>query len=307
MPALLKYTVMGITRPHARPHILLLIDQHHWAFGTLARAIRQHLSDHFAFTIAAVKDRPLIDDTQFDILHVFFEAETYHHRFLTGHAKVVKGVYSHKWEKERGLSAQELYHHYLREAHAIVIPNTKLLHSLAEIPPPVYLIPEGVDTDVFIPTSHRSGPLKVGWAGKPNRDIKRLPWLQQACEGLCELSLATGDLTQEDMVHFYNTIDIIACSSEAEGSPRPLIEGMACGAFPVSFDVGIARELIDSEVNGLLIEEESVRSLRKALQWCKSHTEYIRSTAGKNVELMRATRSWQSTLPRLAEVYSSLL
>ncbi|HLD32843.1 MAG TPA: glycosyltransferase family 4 protein [Candidatus Peribacteraceae bacterium] len=298
---------MGITGPHARPHVLLLIDWQNWAFGTLARAIKQHLNDRFAFTIAAVKDQVPIDDTQFDILHVFSEAETYHHQFLTGHAKILKSVYSHKWEKERGLTAREFYHRHLREAHAITVPSTKLLHSLAGIPPPVYLIPEGVDTALFTPAFCRSGPLRVGWAGNPHQDIKRLPWLQQACEGLCELSLATGDLSPEGMVNFYNTIDVIACCSEAEGSPRPLIEGMACGAFPVSFDIGIARELIDPGVNGLLVGEESVRAFRKALQWCNSHTAYIRSTAGKNAELMRATRSWQSTLPHLADVYYSLL
>ena len=298
---------MGITGPHARPHVLLLIDWQNWAFGTLARAIKQHLNDRFAFTIAAVKDQVPIDDTQFDILHVFSEAETYHHQFLTGHAKILKSVYSHKWEKERGLTAREFYHRHLREAHAITVPSTKLLHSLAGIPPPVYLIPEGVDTALFTPAFCRSGPLRVGWAGNPHQDIKRLPWLQQACEGLCELSLATGAPSPGGLVNLCSTRCVFGWCAEAEGSPRPLIEGMACGAFPVSFDIGIARELIDPGVNGLLVGEESVRAFRKALQWCNSHTAYIRSTAGKNAELMRATRSWQSTLPHLADVYYSLL
>jgi len=297
---------MDIAKHGRQPRILLLVDRHDWAFSTLAQATEQHLHDCFTFTIVSAEDCPKIHDRQFDIMHIFFWAEEYHCQFLTGHAKIVKCVYSHGWE-QLGLSVQELYRRYLREAHAVIVPSTRLLHSLSGLPPPVYLVPEGVDTTIFTPTSRRSGPLRVGWAGNPHRDIKRLPWLQQACEGLCELSLATGDLSVEDMVNFYNTIDVIACSSEAEGSPRPLIEGMACGAFPVSFDVGIARELIDPGVNGLLVEKESVRAFRKALQWCNSHTGYIRSTAGKNAELMRATRSWQSTLPHLAEVYASLL
>ena len=56
------------------------------------------------------------------------------------------------------------------------------------------------------------------------------------------------------MARFYNSIDVICVASTAEGDPLPLVEGMACGCFPVCVDVGIVPELVQSGVNGLIVD-----------------------------------------------------
>lgn len=289
-----------------RPRILLLVDERDWAFGILANAIQIHLGNRFAFQILATADRPVIDDRLYDIIHVFFECEEYHKPFLHGNSKLLKGVYSHRWQLE-GLSAQEFYNRHLREAHAVVVPNVQLLRSLRSIPPAVHLVPEGVDTTLFSPGTPRTDSLVVGWVGNPGNDIKRFSWMQKACKGICELRIAGGGLTQEQMADFYRRIDVIACCSKAEGTPRPLLEGMASGAFPLCFDVGVARELIEHGINGIVPAEESIHALRRNIQWCKKYIGYVRSTGYENSERIRATRSWQAVLPRLAGVYESLL
>ncbi len=288
------------------PRVLLLVDRWDWAFHTIAKAVERHLGDRFAFEILNTGDRPNIDDSAYDIIHVFYEYETYHRPLLRGHAKVVRSVFSHYWQ-EWNLSADEFYAKYLRDAHAIVVPSNKLKTLLDPLPPPVHLCSEGVDTDVFECKKTRTGPLTVGWAGDPTRTIKRVEWLKEACNGLCELKLATGDLSQKEMVDFYNSIDVIACSSFGEGCPRPLIEGMACGCFPVSFDVGVASEVIDGDKNGIIVTNESVAGLREALQTCVLHVDDVRSKALANPERMRSTRTWGKTLTALPEIYYSVL
>lgn len=295
--------------PHVsdeRPRILLLIDIPDWAFHSIARAIVKNLSDRFAFTILIKDQYPHIEESWFDLIHVFYEFEEYHRPFLQGKAKVLRSVYSHYWEIERDLAPMQFYLHYLSDAHAISVPSVKLLQRLEGLPPPVYLFAEGVDTSVFRPLRERSGPLTVGWAGRPGA-MKRLALLQEACEGICELVIADGKRTETEMVDFYNSVDVIACTSIAEGCPRPLLEGMACGCFPVTFDVGIAPEVIIPQQNGLIVTNETVHGMREALTWCRAGIDDVREAAALNPEIIRATRTWESTTAHLAQMYTEIL
>jgi len=172
---------MELTVRH--PRVLLLIDRWNWAFHTIARAIMDHLSDRFHFTLLCTADRPVIDENAFDIIHVLYEYETSHRPFLRGQAKIVRGVYSHYWQ-EWNLSTDEFYRRYLSDAHAIAVPSKKLYNLLQHLPPAVSVCPEGVDTLIFHPTGDRSGPFIAGWAGDPTRDIKRFSWAREACEDL---------------------------------------------------------------------------------------------------------------------------
>ncbi len=292
--------------PPSKPRILLLIDRWNWAFHIIARAISQHLSDRYDCEILCTADAPFIDESRYDIVHVFFETETYHRAFLHGRAKVVKGVYSHYWQME-GLSPEEFYAQSLSEADAIAVPSRKLLEAFWELPCPVYLFPEGVDTDLFTIRDDIPRTQDIGWAGS-DFPVKRLGMLREACEGLVPLRTSiSGDRTEAEMPAFYNAIDVIANASVSEGCPRPILEGMACGAFPVMFDVGIAREIIRSGHNGLIVENQSATGLRDAFVWCAQHRDIVERARPFNRELIRSTRRTENVIPSIADIYASLL
>ncbi len=298
---------MALTLPaNARPRILLLIDQRGWAFDTIAQAISRYCSDRFHFEILASAEAPVIDASKYDLVHVFYFGERYHLPFLTPSTKVIKSVYSFRWQLS-GLSPDDLYAEYLREAHAVTVPNSTLLSLLADLPVPVFLTQEGVDTDLFHSGSVRTGPLIAGWAGNSRDPIKQFLLAVNSCKGLCELKIADGSLPVSAMPAFYREIDILLCSSLAEGSPRPLLEAMSSGVFPVTFPVGIARETIVSGESGLIVEEADQASLRQAILWCRDHADLVRSVSGSNPDRMRKTRAWEHVANQAADVYSSQL
>lgn len=290
----------------AKPSVLLLIDKWNWAFHTIAMAVEKHLSDEFRFTILSAEDDLHINESDFDIIHVLFESEYRHRTFLTGKAKIVKSVYSHYWELE-GMNAEQFYNRHLSEAHAVTVPSLRLLRQLQNIPAPVYLFAEGVDTDVFRPVRGVKREETVGWAGDPERPVKRLNWLREAAQDVYPLRIAAGQTPIAEMASFYSRCAIVACSSQAEGCPRPILEGMACGAFPVSFDVGVVPEVIRHKVNGYIVEQHSVSALREALRWCKEHPDILETARGINIELIRGLRTWKATTPHLADIYHSVL
>lgn len=297
---------MPFITPHKRPRILLLIDEWDWAFHTIARAIERYLGDEYTFTILCVADKPVIDDMQFDIIHVLFETETYHRNFLRGRSKIVKSVYSHYWQLE-GKSASAFYQEHLWEAHAVVVPSMRLFQALETIPCPLYICPEGVDTQLFQPREDRAGTMSVAWAGM-DRPVKRLNMLREACDGLIQLRTALNRQYREaEMPAFYAESAVVACTSIAEGCPRPLLEGMACGAFPVTTDVGVVPELIRHKENGYVVNDANVDTVRTALQWCMDNTDILKRARRENRTLIEATRQWNSTIRPLGDVYHSLL
>lgn len=289
----------------ALPRILLLIDKKGWAFDTIAQAIQKHASDRFSFEIVASCDVQSLDLSRFDLLHVFYFAERMHRSFLDGRIKVIKGVYSFRWQLA-GLSSEELYREHLSEADAVSVPNLVLKNLLSGLPVPVFHTPEGVDTTLFQPASPRTGNIVFGFAGKTSDPVKQYPLLLSACESLAALMTADGSLPHEKMPSFYHDIDVLVCASRAEGSPRPLLEAMACGKFPVSFPVGIAREVIVHGVNGLIVEEATVEALRAALLRCKDHPDAVREASRHNAEKMQQ-RDWQKMIRITVDMYDSLL
>lgn len=289
-----------------KPRILLLSETPGWALDTVAKATAKHLSHSFDFDILYSIQEPTFDASQYDLIHVLLWSATYYRPLLEPTSRVLKSIYSHRY-RYMHLSPMQLYHEYLREANEIIVPTMLLKAELSELPLPVHVVKEGVDIDLFTPAqSPRTGPLVFGWAGNPKDPLKQLELLKVACEGIGTLRLADGLLTEEQMTEFYRDIDVIICSSLAEGCPRPLLEGMACGAFPVSFPVGVAPDVITPD-NGLLVEDCTAHGLRVALQWCASHVDVIRNARLKNREIITTTRQWRDTVGALQTLYHSML
>ncbi|MBT4119654.1 MAG: glycosyltransferase [Candidatus Peribacter sp.] len=284
------------------PRILMLIDVYGWAFHTLARGMRQFLPE-YSIDIVTAEEKP--DFSSYDLIHAFGAYQ----RCESARCPVLKGVYNTN-ASIRSVPIHTFFEELLQDATAITVPINSIALQLQsyEIKKPIFLLPEGVNTSLFSYTPPPSGELRIGWAGNPVRCYKRFHLAQNACRELCPLQVADGTLTEEQMLQFYSSLDVILCTSEiGEGCPRPLIEGMSRGCFPVSFPVGVAPDIITSEKNGLLVEKETVWGMRQAIRWCKEHTDAIRSQRNVNHEWIHNNRSWQKISPQLSTIYQTLL
>ncbi len=57
-----------------------------------------------------------------------------------------------------------------------------------------------------------------------------------------------------EMAEVYRSAQIIVSPSTHDGTPNTLLEGMACGCFPIAGDLESIREWITDGVNGLLVD-----------------------------------------------------
>lgn len=258
-----------------------------WSYDLTAVALKQHLADRFAIDVLYREGLDRVRWDGYDLVVDFWWRGNLHRKS----AKVAKQVSSHRWSHPRwgSYTAQGLVGSHLRRNVAVFVPSPRLE---AELGPhtnkPIALCPKGFHPETFGDAGDRRGGLAVGWAGNATAADKNLPLLQAACP---DIRIAGGTLTQAEMPGFYNGVDVITCASDAEGDPRPLIEGMACGCFPVTVDVGIVPELVRHGENGLIVER-SVNAFMQAFAWCRANVELVREAGRRNAVEMLSSRTW---------------
>ena len=281
-----------------KPRVLFLADKRGWAFDFEAQGIKQQLEHKFDIEIAYVREEPDLSHRTFDVIVVMFWGETYHHRFVYDPIRVIKQVASHRWANEEfygRLTPAQFISTHLRDAATVTTISERLREAIAPYRR-VFLTPQGVDTARFSRHSPRTGPLVIGWAGNAADACKGLAEIIQPATGKdFQFVMADGQLSCDEMVQFYHSIDVLCIASTAEGGPLPLIEAMAAGCFPVVVDVGIVPELVAHRRNGLIVRR-SIPAFRAAFQWCILNTEWIRAAAWENAAQVARLRDIRVTI-----------
>ncbi len=278
-----------------KPNILLLADVPNWAYDFKAKAISKYLGAYYNFKIRYAVKKPNLAKEKFDLIYIFFWAETYYRNFNIPKHKIAKWIGSHRWQNEKCygfLTPKQMADKYLYDV-GYVATISKLLRDIFIPYRKVFLLPDGYLKERFYYKRERRGELLIGWAGNIKDSCKGVKDIvMPACDGKHRLIVADGKLPHKKMVDFYNKIDVLCISSLAEGAPQTLVEGMASGCFPVCTNVGIVPELVKSGKNGLIIER-SVQAFEDAFVWCEKNINLVRAAGRLNAEVIAKKRSWE--------------
>lgn len=273
-----------------KPRVVILADRPGWAHDASAIPISRSLSDEFEVRVEYVSRHPNLSRWPFDIIYVLFWGEEYHHKYVSDAKRVIKQISSHRWQDR--FTPGQLAEKYLMDAGTLAVPSKRLQDLLAPHRQ-VFLAQKGFDPTVFLAGQRPKEGLRIGWVGRIDDSCKGLnDIIRPAAGDDFELRIAGGDLTRAQMAGFYNSIDVICIASTGEGDPLPLIEGMACGCFPICVDVGIVPELVQHAQNGLIVDRTEA-AFREAFQWCAENVEYVRAAGLRNARDMLRTRTWE--------------
>lgn len=292
------------------PSVLLSLGEEGWSYDFTARALVEHLSQRFAFELAY---HPVHVHARAP--HVDLIVDFWWRGGLARHygRRVITQVSSHRWAQEKygALSPLDLARTYLSPAAGVVVPSVRLESIMAAALAgsiPVTIAPKGFDPALFSWVERQERSLRVGWAGTGRQIDKRLDVLRAACPDLLEVGPGTRgvELPYAEMPDFYQSLDVITCASDAEGDPRPLIEAMACGCFPVAVDVGIVPELVVHGENGLIVER-SVEAFAEALAWCRDNLDHVRAQGRANAERMLSSRQWSMCAVKWGEAFDAAI
>lgn len=173
---------------------------------------------------------------------------------------------------------------------------------------PVILNPRGVRPYVRNDTFFKAIPLV----------LKKHPNAKFLCASMAGESQALGWIRELEIGHAVELLDwmpheqtadvyrraqILVSPSVHDGTPNTLLEGLACGCFPVAGDLESIREWITPNENGLLFDAADPRSLADTIIEGIENKNLREKAAGLNREIIAARAEYGMNMLRAEEFY----
>lgn len=109
-----------------------------------------------------------------------------------------------------------------------------------------------------------------------------------------------------EMVKVYQGAMILVSPSTHDGTPNTLLEGMACGCFPIVGDLESIREWITDNKNGLLIDSGNPSALAEAIIRAIKEKDLRAKAAGLNREIITSRAEYGRNMVKVEEFYQNV-
>lgn len=110
-------------------------------------------------------------------------------------------------------------------------------------------------------------------------------------------------VSHTQMAEIFRAAQIVISPSIHDGTPNSLLEGMACGCFPIAGDLESIREWITPNENGLLFDSMNPQSIADTILLALKNKDLRLKAAGLNAELTSARVEYGRNMQRVEEFY----
>lgn len=125
--------------------------------------------------------------------------------------------------------------------------------------------------------------------------------------GLEEQVIFLGRVDRKKLIQIYQNATIHVVPSIYEGLPTVLLEAMACGLPVVATNIGGNRDIISSNVNGLLIPPGSPEAMAKMIMILWDNESLRKKIGGNARETILKKYTWDIVVNDFVNVYECLL
>jgi len=298
------------------PSLRILYDVDGWAYHNQALALRKYAPADFDVSIAALA-RPedaavALGDAPVDVVFLLGESKT----------QAVRETFRQRGWRSKLVAGWcngfphriALFNRMRCAADAWIFNNQTTWEATGRLPQ-TWMIPNGVDLDVFTMTRRPEVRTpKVLWTGSARcRALKGyddilLPVQKQLraggieCELLLVDPLSVHKRSTPEMIDWYNHGTVLVCASQSEGTPNPALEAAACGCTVVSTPVGNMPELIRHDVNGYLVERNPAALVGAITLACENYPRLARAMQ-QDIQ----TWHWAARTPEFFRVFREVL
>jgi glycosyltransferase involved in cell wall biosynthesis len=109
------------------------------------------------------------------------------------------------------------------------------------------------------------------------------------------------------MAKIFRAAQVVVSPSMHDGTPNSLIEGMACGCFPIAGDLESIREWIIDGQNGLLVDPTDPQSIAIGILLALERKDMRRVAAGLNTKIISARAEYTQCMKRVEKFYESVI
>jgi glycosyltransferase involved in cell wall biosynthesis len=138
-------------------------------------------------------------------------------------------------------------------------------------------------------------------AGEPQAE----QWIQEM--NIAHAVELLPPMSHSQMGETFRRAQIVASPSIHDGTPNSLLEGIACGCFPVAGDLESIREWITPNKNGLLFESADPQSIANAILTAIENKNLRGNAAGLNQEIIAARAEYGQNMRRAEEFYEEVV
>jgi hypothetical protein len=132
-----------------------------------------------------------------------------------------------------------------------------------------------------------------------------LSWVQKL--GIGNSIELLAPLPHDAMAEAFREAQVVVSPSSHDGTPNSLLEGMACGCFPVAGDLDSIREWITPGVNGLLVDASNPAALAAAILRGLNEPALRQQAADENAAIITERAEYTRNMLRAAEFYERLV
>lgn len=143
--------------------------------------------------------------------------------------------------------------------------------------------------------------LCASMAGEP----QALKWIEQL--GIRSAVELLPPLPHAAMADIFRSAAVLVSPSTHDGTPNTLLEGMACGCFPVAGDLESIREWITTGVNGLLVDPSDPNALADAILSALDQPDLRAKASAQNSQIIAERAEYSQIMVRAEAFYTRLI
>jgi glycosyltransferase involved in cell wall biosynthesis len=143
--------------------------------------------------------------------------------------------------------------------------------------------------------------LCASMAGEPQAQA----WIDQL--GIQEAVKLLPALPHPAMADVFRSAAVLVSPSTHDGTPNTLLEGMACGCFPVAGDLESIREWITPGVNGSLVDPADAGALAEAILMALDQPDLRARAQQHNRQMIAERAEYTQSMERAAQFYRRLI
>ena len=278
--------------------LAILIDAFGWAFHHRAIGLKKYLGygDIFLYT---QKEYP--------------DVSQYKRIFQFGHhapAQIPERTIIH------ACSFSDFPHLIQTPPKAVCVPNYLLKEHFKSVKSTLVYLPLTVDITHFQPYDrNKNDKLKIAFVGNKHRAVKRYYLFDEMRQRMddtftfietCQKPNRSGGLSYNEMVDFYNEIDVLFSPSKTEGGPYTAFEAGSCKIPTLICSKNTGLYNIGIKDRSLFFCDPYVDSIWKTLLDIDKNRDKL-SFVGNNIyDTIITNHSWEATLGIWKQVLSLL-
>lgn len=177
---------------------------------------------------------------------------------------------------------------------------------------PIIINPRGfrayVRNDVFfqaIPLVLKKIPSAKFICASMAGESQAIKWIEQL--NISHTVELLPPMPHAQMADVFRRAQIVVSPSAHDGTPNSLLEGMACGCFPVAGDLESIREWITPNENGLLADAASPQNLADAILEAIENKTLRQKAAGLNTEIIKGRAEYMRNMEMVEKFYQRIV